>query len=193
MLYSEKPWILLKSAISSILASCIPHSVSCRSIQNPPKGVETVCWMVRRAFCILPEHTESPKRRGNCILDGPACILDLAGAYRILQKAWKLYLGRSGVHSGSCRSIQNPPKGVETVCWTVRRAFCILPEHTESPKRRGNCMLDGPACILDLAPSSSHTQRQMCITHDARVPPQNPQHSCTWILHPATREVGKSR
>ena len=112
------------------------HFGSCRSIQNPPKGVETVSWTVRRAFWILPEHTESSKRRGNCILDGPACILDLAGAYRILQKAWKLYVGRSGVHFVFCRSIQNPPKGVETVCWTVRRAFWILPHHHRTHRDR---------------------------------------------------------
>ena len=82
------------------------------------------------------------------MLDGPARILYSAAAYRIPQKAWKLHVGRSGAHSVFCRSIQNPPKGVETACWTVRRAFCILPQHTESPKRRGNCMLDGPARIL---------------------------------------------
>ena len=61
------------------------------------------------------------------MLDGPARILDSAGAYRIPQKVWKLHVGRSGAHSGSCRSIQNPAKRVETACWTVRRAFWILP------------------------------------------------------------------
>ena len=76
------------------------------------------------------------------MLDGPACILDLAGAYRILQKAWKLYVGRSGVHSGSC-----------------------------------------PIII-------AHTHRDRCASHMMHVSlPQNPQHSRTWILHPATRRA----
>ena len=87
------------------------------------------------------------------MLDGPARILDSAGAYRIPQKAWKLHVGRSGAHSVFCRSIQNPPKGVETAWPTgVGRpdsVFCIL--YSAGRTRRTFCILYSVFCILPAA------------------------------------------
>ena len=109
------------------------------------------CWILRNA--------------GSCILR--ARILHAAAASRIPPKARILDVGRPGADSGFCRSIQNPPKRADSGCWETRRGFWILPQHPESPKRRGFWMLGA-------------TRRGFWIL---------PQHPASRIQHPRTAHV----
>ena len=159
----------------------------CRSIQNPAKRVETGCWTARRGFWILPQHPESRKTRGNCILDDPARILDSAAASRIPQNAWILDAGRPGSDSGFCAASRTPQKAWKLDAGRpgADSGFCRkiqLPESNIHAQRM---------CSMLLVHMHMRACMRTCIC--ARCQSKRAADSGNWILRAATRSALQPR